>query len=91
MQYDSPATTLGVWERINARNFFAGAGSLMSAVIGVRSVTVAAMLGRPVNRVVDIEPGNGIETHFTKISLRLVRLSRGGDVDFRFLLPEDIC
>jgi hypothetical protein len=49
MQYDGQATTLGILFWINAGNFFAGASSHMSTVIGIRPVAFAALLGRPVD------------------------------------------
>jgi hypothetical protein len=49
MQYDRPAKTLGIWVWINAGDFFAGASGMMGPFVGIRAVTFAAMLGRPVN------------------------------------------
>jgi hypothetical protein len=55
MQYDGPTMTLGILVWINAGNFFAGASSHMSPVIGIRPVAFVAMLGRPVDTTLDTE------------------------------------
>jgi len=68
---------------------------MVGPFVGIRAVTFAAMLGRPVNAS-DIEGLKlvGAQTHFGSVSdCRLAGggTPSGGEGDFRFPLPEGMC